>query len=179
MGTEEFIIEKVIYSHDDIVNATKKLADQLNEIYRGKEVVLVTIMSGGLPFTNELMKHLKFDVYMDFITSSSYKFDEKISEPKIIYDAKVPLTGREVLIVDEIIDSGETIQKISSILKGYKPESIAVVALLVKPNRIKPDVPEYYCFEHKTDDFLIGFGLDWDEKYRNLPYIAGVKRDGE
>jgi hypoxanthine phosphoribosyltransferase len=160
MGTEKDLIERIIYSHEEIVEATKKLAEQINEKYQGKEIVLVTVMSGGLPFANELMKHINVDVYMDFVKSSSYEFDKKISEPKIEYDAKVPLTGREVIIIDEIVDSGETIEKVTNVLQGFGPASISVAALIVKPERIKPKVDEYYCFEHVEDDFLIGFGLD-------------------
>jgi hypoxanthine phosphoribosyltransferase len=160
MTTELNLIDHIKYSHEEIVKQIKKLAKKLNEEYKNKEVVLVTIMSGGLPFTNELMKHLEFDVYMDFIKSSSYEFDKCVKEPKIEYDAKVPLTGKEVIILDEIIDSGRTIDKITKVLKGYEPSTIAIAALIVKPERIKPEVKEFYCIEQKDNDFLIGFGLD-------------------
>jgi hypoxanthine phosphoribosyltransferase len=160
MATEKQLIEKIIYTNEQIVEASKKMAAELNEEYKGKEVVIVSILSGALPFTMELIKHLEFDVYLDFLKSSSYEFDKKISEPKIEYAAKIPLTDRHVIIVDEIIDSGETIEKVTRVLEGYQPASIAIAALLVKPERIKPTVKEFYCYEHATDDFLIGFGLD-------------------
>lgn len=176
MGTEQGLIGKIIYTNEEIVAKCKAIAAELNEKYRGQEVVAMTIMSGGLPFTLELIKHLEMDVYMDFINSSSYEFDKKISEPKIQYDAKIPLTGKNVVVLDDVIDSGETIQKIVSVLEGYNPKSISVAGLVVKPHRIKPSVDEFYGWELKEDEFLIGFGLDWNEKFRNLPYIAGVNK---
>lgn len=177
MGTETKVINKVIHTHSDIVRKTKKLARRLNTIFKEKEVVLITIMTGGLPFTNELMKHLKFDIYMDFASSSSYHLNKRVKEPKLRYEAKIPLTGKDIIIVDEIIDTGKTVEKLARILQGYQPASISVAALVVKPNRKNTQFAEYYCFEHKTDDFLVGFGLDWDEKYRNLPYIAITKKE--
>ena len=97
---------------------------------------------------------------MDYISSSSYKFDTKISEPQIKYEAKIPLTGKHVIIVDEIIDTGSTMAKIASVIQGYKPESVSIASLIVKPSRIKTEFDEHYCIEQNTDEFLIGFGLD-------------------
>lgn len=175
MGTEKEIIKSVLYSEEEIINKTKQLADVLNEKYAGKEVVLVTVMSGGLPFTNLLMKYLTFDCYMDFISSSSYHRNKKISSPKIKYDAKIPLNGKHVIIIDDVIDSGETIIKVSKVLEAHGAESISTAALIVKPKRKEVNIDEYYCWEYEGNGFLVGFGLDWEEKYRNIPYVGLIK----
>ena len=173
-------IKDVIFTKYEITERTKDIAREFNERFKGEELVLITVMAGGLSYTHEFMKRLDITpLYFDYIARSSYKFGEKMSEPKTFYEGKIDIKGKNVAIVDEIVDSGETMNKLIELLKGYGPKSISVVSIISKPNRIKPpqDVKEYYCFEYQTDEFLVGYGLDYNQKYRNLPFIASVYRD--
>jgi len=154
------IIDEIIYTHEEIVEKTKEVARKLNIVYKDKEVVLISVLSGALPFTMELMKHLEFIVYLDYVSSQSYEYDKKVNEPQIKYDNRISLEGKDVLLIDEIIDSGKTIEKIAKLISGFEPNSVAVAALIVKSNRSKSDLNEYYGFLLEKDYFLVGYGLD-------------------
>lgn len=177
MGTEKNYIKKIIKNHNDIIKVTKEVSDKLNKKFIDEKdnVVLVTIMKGGLPFSLELMKHLKFDVSMDFVSSSSYFLKNQLPNIVTKYEATIPIKGKHIIIIDDFIDTGRTIIKITKILKAYKPKSITITAIYGNPKREKTKYEEIYCWEEKPEGFLIGFGLDYDEKYRNLPYIAIIK----
>lgn len=174
MGTENKYVTKIIKTHEELVDGIKGVAAKLNEKFQDKseEVVLITIMKGGLPFSLELMKHVDFDMSMDFISSSSYYLDSKLSEHKVSYDATVPIKGKHVVLADDLIDSGKTAIKLSNLIEAYEPKSITLAAIYGKPKREKTKHDEIFCWEQDPEGFLLGFGLDFDEKYRNLPYIA-------
>ncbi len=177
MGTENKHIIRIIKSHKELVKAIKGVAKKLNAKFPKKDndVILITIMKGGLPFSLELMKHLDFDLKMDFITSSSYYLDQQSSDIKTSYEASIPIKGKDIIIADDLVDSGKTMNKIINILEAYEPKSITVVGIYGKPKREKISYDEVYCWEEDPKGFLLGFGLDYDEKYRNLPYIAIIK----
>lgn len=179
MGTENKHIIRIIKTHEEIVSEIKNVSKKLNDKFLDKSdaVILITIMKGGLPFSLELMKHLDFDLKMDFINSSSYFLDKQCKEIKTSYEATVPIKGKHIIIADDLIDSGRTINKIIDILKAYSPKSITIAGIYGKPNRIKTKYDEIYCWEEDPKGFLLGFGLDYDEKYRNLPYIAIIKEN--
>ena len=170
-------IKEIIFTKEQITARTKELAAQVNQRFAGEEVVIITVMAGGLSYTHEFMKRLDLPLYFDYIASSSYKMGVRISEPKIFYEGKIPIKGKNVIIVDEIIDSGKTIKKLVDMLEEFEPKSLSVVAIIAKPKRIRTNVLEYYCFEYDTDEFLVGYGLDYNQKYRNLPFIASVHKD--
>lgn len=174
MGTENKYVVKILKTNEQLVEAIKALAVRLNERFvdKDKEVVFITIMKGGFPFSAELMKHINFDMTMDFITASSYYLDKRSDEIKTRYEASRPIKGKDVVILDDLIDSGNTIIKVGHILEAYKPRSISVAAMWGKSTRSKIKYDEYYAFEGNPGGFLLGFGLDYDEKYRNLPYVA-------
>ncbi len=174
MGTENKYVVKILKTNEQLVEAIKALAGRLNERYVNKdeEVVFITIMKGGFPFAAELMKHVDFDMTMDFITASSYYLDQRSDEVKTRYEASRPIKGKDVVILDDIVDSGNTIVKVGQILEAYGPRSISVASMWGKSTRIDIKYDEYYAFEGDPGGFLLGFGLDYDEKYRNLPYIA-------
>lgn len=174
MGTENKYIVKILKTNDELVKGIKGVAEQLNKKFPSKdeEVVLITILKGGLPFSLELMKHIDFDMTMDFISASSYYLDKQSDEVKTTYQATRPIEGKHVIICDDLIDSGNTIIKVGKILEAYKPKSISVAALWGKTTRAKISYDEHYAFDGDPGGFLLGFGLDYDEKYRNLPYVA-------
>jgi len=147
MGTEDRIIIRKIKSHEEIVDKIKIVAKKLNDkfINKDEEVVLITIMKGGLPFATELMKYFDFDVSMDFVKSSSYYLYGKSGETKTSYEASIPIKDKNVIIADDLIDSGQTIQKITQILEAYMPKSITIAAMYGKEERIKTKYEEIYC----------------------------------
>ena len=145
--------------------------------YAGKEVHLICILKGGVFFTCELAKRLTVPVSMDFMSVSSYgSGTESSGVVRIVKDLDESLAGKNVLIVEDIIDSGRTLAYLIEILKQRHPESIHLCTLLDKPERrVKKQVKvDYTCFEI-PDEFVVGFGLDYDQKYRNLPYIGVVE----
>lgn len=182
MGTENKYIVKTEKTHAEIVEAIKEQAAKLNAKFpdKGDEVVLITIMKGGLPFAMELMKHLDFDMTMDFITASSYYLDQRSDEVKTSYQASRPIKGKHVIIADDLVDSGNTIVKVAGILEAYEPKSICVAGLWGKESRVNIPYDEFYAFKGDPNGFLLGFGLDYDEKYRNLPDIYIMEdKDGK
>lgn len=170
-------LKEIIFTKEEITIKTKEIAELLNKQYRGKELVIITVMAGGLSYTHEIMKRIKSDLYFDYISSSSYEMGERVSEPRINYEGKVSIEGRDVLLVDEIIDSGNTMKKIVDLLKTFNPKSIQTASIIAKPGRVRSGANEYYCFEYDTDEFLVGYGLDYNQKYRNLPFIASVEKE--
>lgn len=182
MGTENKYIVKTEKTNAELVEAIKAQAAKLNERFpdKGEEVVLITVMKGGLPFATELMKHLDFDLTMDFITASSYYLDKQSDEVKTTYVAERPIKGKHVIIADDLVDSGNTIVKVGGILEAYKPKSICVAGLWGKKERAHIPYDEFYAFEGEPGGFLLGFGLDYDEKYRNLPDVYIMEdKDGK
>ncbi len=179
MGTEDKHIIRILKSYDELVEGIKSVAQRLNSKFTKKdeEVVLITILKGGLPFSMELMKHLDFDMSIDFVTSSSYYLDKQNDQIKTKYEASIPIKGKNVIIADDLVDSGKTIVKIGKILEAYKPKSISIAAIYGKPNRVENNYEEFYVWEENPGGFLLGYGLDYDEKYRNLPYIAIIKEE--
>ena len=168
---------RVLLTEEEVNKKISEVAAQINKDYEGKEVHLICILKGGVFFTCELAKRLTIPVSLDFMSVSSYGSDTKSSGVvKIIKDLDEPLEGKNVIIVEDIIDSGRTLAYLIEILKQRNPESIHLCTLLDKPERrVKKQVKvDYTCFEI-PDEFVVGFGLDYDQKYRNLPYIGVVE----
>ncbi len=177
MGTENKYVIRILKTHDQLVEGIEQVATKLNKKFVKKEVVLITVMNGGLPFSAELMKHLNFDLRMDFIWASSYHLEEKVFEPKITYISQVLIKGKDIIIADDLVDSGQTMIHICKVIEAYKPNSITIVGLYGKPTREKIAYDQIYCWEEQPGGFLLGFGLDYDGMYRNLPYLAIMRED--
>ena len=172
---------RVLLTEEEVNKKISEVAAQINKDYEGKEVHLICILKGGVFFTCELAKRLTIPVSLDFMSVSSYGSDTKSSGVvKIIKDLDEPLEGKNVIIVEDIIDSGRTLAYLIEILKQRNPESIHLCTLLDKPERrVKKQVKvDYTCFTI-PDEFVVGYGLDYDQKYRNLPYIGVVELDAE
>ena len=168
---------RVLLSEEEVNNRINEVADMINKDYEGKEVHLICILKGGVFFTCELAKRLNVPVTMDFMSVSSYGDDTKSSGVvRILKDLDEPLQGKDVLIVEDIIDSGRTLSYLIEVLKQRGPKSIKLCTLLDKPERrVKKQVKvDYTCFSI-PDEFVVGYGLDYDEKYRNLPDIGVLK----
>ena len=167
----------VLIKEDEIVARVKELAEQINRDYEGKTLDLICILKGSVFFTCELAKRLTIPVSLDFMSVSSYGSGTKSSGVvKIIKDLDEPLEGKNVIIVEDIIDSGRTLAYLIEVLKQRNPKNIELCTLLDKPERrVKKQVQvKYTCFTI-PDEFVVGYGLDYDQKYRNLPYIGVVE----
>ena len=175
--------EKVrIFLPEQKVNARiEEIAQKISSDYAGQEVHLICILKGSVFFTCELAKRLKVPVSMDFMSVSSYGSGTVSSGVvRIIKDLDEPLEGKDVLIVEDIIDSGRTLAYLIEVLKQRGPKDIRLCTLLDKPERrVKKQVTvDYTCFTI-PDEFVVGYGLDYDQKYRNLPYIGVVEQEPE
>lgn len=168
---------RVLLTEEEVNKKISEVAAQINKDYEGKEVHLICILKGGVFFTCELEKRLTIPVSLDFMSVSSYGSDTKSSGVvKIIKDLDEPLEGKNVIIVEDIIDSGRTLAYLIEVLKQRNPKNIELCTLLDKPERrVKKQVQvKYTCFTI-PDEFVVGYGLDYDQKYRNLPYIGVVE----
>ena len=164
----------VLISEKEIDNRILEIADRINKDYEGEELTLICVLKGGVMFMCDLAKKLNLNVRLDFMSVSSYGSQTKSSGVvKIIKDLDNSIDGKNVLVVEDIIDSGNTLSYLMDILKKRGPKSIRLCTLLDKPSRReKKDVfVDYVCFEIE-DKFVVGYGLDYDQRYRNLPYIG-------
>ena len=170
---------RVLLTEEEVNKKISEVAAQINKDYEGKEVHLICILKGGVFFTCELAKRITVPVTMDFMSVSSYGDDTKSSGVvRIVKDLDESLADKEVLIVEDIIDSGRTLAYLIEVLKQRGPKSIHLCTLLDKPERrVKKQVKvDYTCFTI-PDEFVVGYGLDYAQKYRNLPYIGVVEVD--
>lgn len=168
---------RILLKEEEVDKRIAEVAAMINRDYAGKEVHLICILKGGVFFTCEPAKRLTVPVSMDFMSVSSYgSGTESSGVVRIVKDLDESIAGKNVLIVEDIIDSGRTLAYLIEILKQRNPESIHLCTLLDKPERrVKKQVKvDYTCFEI-PDEFVVGFGLDYDQKYRNLPYIGVVE----
>ena len=166
----------VLLSEEEVDKKIKELGEQISKDYEGKEVHLVCVLKGGSFFMCELAKRITVPVSLDFMSVSSYGGDTKSSGVvKIVKDLDEPLAGKNVLVVEDIIDSGRTLSYLLELLKDRKPESLKLCTLLDKPERRVVDVNIDYTAFQVPDEFVVGYGLDYDQKYRNLPYIGVVE----
>jgi len=165
-----------LLSEREIDQRIREIGAQISKDYEGKSVHLICVLKGGVFFTCELAKRIRVPISLDFMSVSSYGNDTKSSGVvKIDKDLDESLEGKEVLIVEDIIDSGRTLQYLVEILKKRNPGSIRICTLLDKPERREKDVKvDYVCF-NIPDEFVVGYGLDYAQKYRNLPYVGVVE----
>ena len=167
---------EVMHSEAEVAKRVEELGRQISEDYAGKQVHLICVLKGGVFFMCELAKRISVPVSMDFMSVGSYGNGTSSSGVvKIAKDLDEPLVGIVFLVVEDIIDSGRTLSYLLEILKGRHPKSLKLCTLLDKPDRrIKPVKVDYTGFEI-PDEFVVGYGLDYAQKYRNLPFIGVVK----
>ena len=168
---------KVLVPEEDVAKRIKELGEQISKDYAGKQVHLICVLKGGVFFMCELAKRITVPVSMDFMSVSSYGDGTKSSGVvKIVKDLDQPLEDKEVLVVEDIIDSGRTLSYLLDVLKRRNPNSVRLCTLLDKPDRrVVKGVDVDYCCFNIPDEFVVGYGLDYAQKYRNLPYIGVVE----
>ena len=181
---------RVLLSEEDVDKRIQEIGEQISKDYAGKQVHLVCVLKGGVFFLCELAKRITVPVSMDFMSVSSYGNSTKSSGVvkivtkssgvvKIVKDLDEPLKDKDVLVVEDIVDSGRTLSYLLDMLRDRGPKSIKLCTLLDKPERRVVDVNVDYTGFSIPDEFVVGYGLDYDQRYRNLPFIGVVEFDGE
>ena len=171
-------IREVLLSKEELDSIVKELGRKITEDYKGKNLFLITVLKGASVFMADLMRAITVPCAIDFMCVSSYaNKTESSGVVKIVKDLDINLEGWDVLIVEDILDSGKTLSYIKKILLSRNPKSIRICTLLDKPERrVVDDIFADYSGAEVPDEFVVGYGLDYDEKYRNLPYIGVLKR---
>ena len=171
---------KQLISEEEIDAKIKEIGEQITKDYNGEEVVLVCVLRGGSFFMCELAKRINLPVSIDFISASSYGSGTQSSgHIKIKKDLEDSIEGKNVIVIEDIIDTGRTLSHLMEFLGSRQPKSLALCTLLDKPDRRVVEVKvDYNCFT-VPDFFIVGYGLDYDQKYRNLPFIGVVELDND
>lgn len=180
IGGEEMLekdIERVLVTEEELAEAVKRLGEAITRDYQGKEILVVGILRGASLFMADVIRQIDCYLEIDFMDVSSYgTATESSGEVKIIKDLDASVEGKHVLIVEDIIDTGRTLQYLINLLKVRKAASIKICSLLDKPSRrIMTDVIVDYVGVKVPNEFVVGYGLDYEQKYRNLPYIGVLK----
>lgn len=170
--------EKVLISKESLNLRINEMAKELGEVYKTSNPLFVCILKGSVFFTADLLRAIDFPCEMEFMSVSSYGTATKSSgEVKMVKDLNIPIAGRDVIIVEDIIDSGNTLSYLKRVLEQRNPNSVKLCTLLDKPDRRKVDLTADYVGFVIPDEFVVGYGLDYDEKYRNYPEIYVLKRE--
>lgn len=170
-------IEKVLISEEEIKKIVSDLGARISEDYKDKNLLMVSVLKGSVVFMADLMRAVTIPCRIDFMSVSSYGSGAKTSGVvKIIKDLDLNLEGYDLLVVEDILDSGKTLDYLLNVLKQRNPSSIRICTFLDKPERRQVDLFADYSGTTVPDEFVVGYGLDYDEKYRNLPYVGALKR---
>lgn len=171
-------IKEILLTEEQIENKVRELGQSITKDYEGKDIVLIGVLKGSVMFMAELMKKIETPVSIDFMAVSSYGNSAETSGiVRILKDLDNDIEGKDVIIVEDIIDSGITLQYLVEYLKRRGPKSVEIACLLHKPERTRVDVKAKYLGFTVPDEFLVGYGLDYAEKYRNFPYIGILKSE--
>jgi hypoxanthine phosphoribosyltransferase len=172
-------IGEVLVSREDLLHRVKELGEEISRDYQGRDLVMVGVLKGAVLFIADLLRHLTVPCEIDFMAVSSYgSSTDSSGVVRILKDLDSSVEGRDVLIVEDIIDSGLTLQYLLRNLRARNPRSLEVCALLTKPERRRVDLPTKYVGFEIPNRFAIGYGLDYAQRYRNLEYVAALE-DGD
>lgn len=169
-------IKKILVREEEIAQMVKKLGAQISEDYKDKNLLMVSILKGSVVFMADLMRSITIPCRIDFMSVSSYGSGVKTSGVvKILLDLNIDIAGYDLLVVEDILDSGLTLSYIINNLQSRSPASIKICTLFDKPSRRKVPIQADYVGMKVPDEFVVGYGLDYNEKYRNLPYVGILK----
>lgn len=172
------IMKELIYDQDQITERIKEMGLEITEDYKGKDLIVIGILRGAIFFMTDLLKEIELPVTIDFMALSSYGDSSKSSGVvRILKDLEEDIEGKDVLVVEDIVDTGLTLNYLIKNLENRGAKSVKVAALLDKPERRLVNVEVAYLGFHIKDEFIIGYGLDYAQDYRNLPYIASLKEE--
>lgn len=172
-------LEKILLNEDEIVARCKELGQQITQEYKNNEQPppLVALLKGSVPFLAELIKHIDLDIQFDFMDVSSYEGTESIGDIKIIKDLDCSVKNLDILLVEDIVDTGRTLKTVKAMLKNKGAKTVRVVTLLDKPDRRVVDIEADYTGFEIPNEFVVGFGLDFNQKYRNFPFVGVLKEE--
>ncbi|MBQ1877520.1 MAG: hypoxanthine phosphoribosyltransferase [Erysipelotrichaceae bacterium] len=172
-------IKKILFTEEDIRKRCAELGEEISDAYRNTnhELLFVSILKGSIPFFAELIKHVDIDVYYDFIAARSYDGTESVGNIKIVKDLDCSVVDHDIILVEDIIDTGLTIKEIKKLLYLKGAHDVKVAALLNKQDRRVNDIQADFLGFEIPNEFVVGFGLDYNQKYRNLPYIGVLKEE--
>ena len=171
-------IDKILFSEQDIEKLVKRIGEQISSDYKDKKLLLVSVLKGSVVFMADLMRSITIPCEIDFMVVSSYGNGTKTSgNIKIIKDLNIDIKDYDLLIVEDILDSGVTLSTLKKMLESRNPASVKICTFLDKPERRIADIKPDYTGATVPDEFIVGYGLDFDEKYRNLPYVGVLKRE--
>ncbi len=165
-------IKEVLYSEEEIRAKVKELGERITEDYKGKKLFLLGILKGCVPFMADIMRSIDLELEYDFMDVSSYQGTRSMGEVRILKDISTSIVDKDILIVEDIIDTGVTLSYLTKILKSRGARSIEIVTMLSKPSRRKVELPVKYNGYEIDDHFVIGYGMDYNERFRGLPYIG-------
>ena len=170
-------VKKILISEEQIVERCKELAKEIKEDYESRNEVplLVGLLKGSVPFLAELIKHIDMDIRFEFMDVSSYDGTESIGDVKVNLDLDTSVRGLSVLMVEDIVDTGRTIREVKRLLMNKGAKEVKVVSLLDKPSRRVVEIEAEFVGFTVPNEFVVGFGLDFNQKYRNLPYVGVLK----
>jgi hypoxanthine phosphoribosyltransferase len=169
-------IKETMISEAEIANRVKELACEIEKDFNNEPIFLIVVLKGSFVFAADLIREIKSDVNVDFISVSSYSDQtETTGKVKLLKDLDADITNKNVVVVEDIIDSGLTLHFLRDHLQMHKPKSIKICTLLDKPERRRVDLPVDYVGFVIPDEFIVGYGIDYAQRYRNLPYIATVE----
>lgn len=170
-------IKEILISEEEIIKRSKEIGTQISKDYAGRTPILIALLKGSVPFMSELMKHIYIDMEIEFMDVSSYSGTHSTGEVKINKDLDRSIKGCDVIIVEDIVDTGRTLKTVINLLYSKGANSVKVVSLLNKEEKRVCDVKADYVGFEIPDKFVIGFGLDFNQKYRNLPYVGVLKEE--
>lgn len=170
-------VKKILISEEQIIDATKKLAKEISEDYKGKKPILLGLLKGCVPFIGDLCKRLTIDVEIEYMDVSSYEGTESTGKINIIKDIETSVEGRDIIIAEDIIDTGRTLKHTIDLLLERGANSVKIVTMLDKPEGRLIEIEADYIGFVIPKEFVIGYGLDFNELYRNLPYVGVLKEE--
>lgn len=164
--------EKTLFTKEEIQDKVEELGKTITEYYKDKDLVVISLLRGSFIFAADLIRHINTHLEIDFVTTSSYGFSETTTGlVDIVHDLRTNIEGKDVLIVDDIVDTGYTLSKVIEHIKEKNPKSVKTCVMLDKPSRRKVEIVPDFCGFSIPDVFIVGYGLNYGVHYRNIPYI--------
>ena len=174
---QEKVLDRILIDEQSVQQRVAELGQSISEDYAGKDLILICVLKGGVAFLTDLMRQITIPHEIDFLAISSYGVGQRESTGavRLLMDLKADIGGRDVLIIEDIVDSGRTMDYLARTLRARQPASLRICTLLNKPSRREIEVPLDYVGFDIPNEFVLGYGLDFDEKFRNLPYVGVLK----
>ena len=173
------VVEKVLVTQEEIMKRCAEMGKQISEDYKNKKEIplVVGLLKGSVPFMAEIIKHIDLEIQIDFMDVSSYEGTESLGNIRIVKDLDCSVNNLSILLVEDIVDTGRTLKEVKRMLMSKGAKEVNVVSLLDKPERRVVDIEAEYVGFTIPNEFVVGYCLDYDQKYRNLPYIGVLKRE--